>query len=930
MIVLILKLTSLLGMITVSACLNAERKALFASMAGIYTEETSLNRPPTLQKTILITVHDSSLGLDQYFNNLICICRHYHYKLLMYTLGDEEKAQQSLMNSTHVKFISFPTHSLDKYHELLKPRLLRDEEIFHVDYNTSIANISTYSFGPLVKYIPMLEILSAGYHVLHLDPNIAIFHDVLPYLFPSSSYPSSEDLFPSLNMIALPNIPNCVFPSFHSLLPKTSLQINNGFVFFRTSNVTLDFVSALILELMHQYAMFDGEILIRIVSDKQAEWVGDCNSELFFSSSANSSLNATKNLNTFRYCLLNEFRFQNGIMASHCSQGYGYSDFSVIDLYQLGMEKFGVRYPGAHRGQIIYSPLVTVYSHSLHSFAAYSQSAPWLYQVINNTEACIPFNLNSSFYGSQQKVETSRSAVNMRLKKLRSTLIESAMYVFAHQPQIFFTYFKGQLVQEQNVTSKGKVMTLWSFLHFLLPIQLKYPFVYVPTNHSIYDTKHPLTHHRGYMSDYSTLQRYMQVEDFSLVQPSKLLQYKRHQWQENLLRDDNPSRNETVRKVLAAAAGVYVHEQPTYLKLYPELSKTVLLVYYEPSGSQEYYLFNLICLTRHYQLKLVIYILDRKIIDFKKEKLRLESLSPYVSVLTYPYHLLWSFVLRKTTTFMHSSQVDISRTFTVRNLPSFKDYCDTIKFIPIYEVLTLGFGVIYLDTDIALLKDPIPFLMRGEADLSFSIEIRGCTYPTVIEAKSGYRFWNGLEPNVGVVRLRPTVNTVQFVSTWISMMLENSLRSPKCAYGQKLFSTVSRSLKAIRRSDCNSESTSPLLLVGNISNTAPPSFCFLSELMFANGYMEYVCGKNRIGLNRQANRTLLLDAFKKHGSSTAYSLPAESKIMLAFHPAGLHLNHIPQESKLNEMETKGYQVYDRSNQSCLPFNFSRSYYAKNI
>jgi hypothetical protein len=37
-----------------------------------------------------------------------------------------------------------------------------------------------------------------------------------------------------------------------------------------------------------------------------------------------------------------------------------------------------------------------------------------------------------------------------------------------------------------------------------------------------------------------------------------------------------------------------------------------------------------------------------------------------------------------------------------------------------------GLDVVYLDIDIALVKDPLPFLARGADDISVSPEVRGC------------------------------------------------------------------------------------------------------------------------------------------------------------------------------------------------------------
>ena len=921
-----LKLVLSLLLLHLISCLDASRQDLLDYAAGVYTAESYFDSSPTLQNTILLTVHDPALELDLYINNLICICKNFHYKLLVYTLSDEA-VPKSLFNSTHVRFISFPTAVLNPFRSHIRPRNLNPDELFNVDYNTTSTNMTSFSFGPLVKYIPMVEVLQAGYHALYLDPNIALFHDIIPYLFPLPTPTSS--LYPMLNMIAIPDVLDCIFPSFHSLIPKSSIRINSGLLFLRKSPVTLDFVNALILKFVQQYAMYDGKVFSQVVAEKKAEWTNDCNNANHLPSESSS---LSKNANVFRYCLLNEFLFQNGVMASHCSHGYDSSDSSIYDLYLLGMQKFGIQMYSIHTGKPISSPFAIIFSHTLYSTAVYSQTAPWLYYLVNNTKSCRVYDFHSTFYGSRKKLDIELRGVNNRVKHMRSFFAEGKMYVFAHQPHIYFKYSNWELVQMKSIKRDEKPTILRSFLHFLIGLQLKYPFIYKSLNCSVYETKHPLIYRDRYITDFSNIQGYIQTEDLSLVQPSFLLQYKRLHWQENLIRDNNSTRNETaIKEVLAAAAGIYVHEEPSYLRLYPELSKTVLMTFYEPSESsrEEEYLFNLICFAQHYQLKLVVYVLDRKFTSFKTEKLRLESLSPLVTVLTFPYHILWKFSLKKGTPFVYDSQSYLFRSFALKDMPSLKDLCDAMKLIVIYEALVLGFGVIFLDSDVALLKDPIPFLMRGAADISFSAAIKGCSYPHLIESTSGYKFWSSLEPNLGIVRLRPTESAILLVSTWLEVMLEMNVHSPKCSRGRKLFFQVSVTLKASRRSDCNIAMTKPISFVRETLFLVRPTFCYLSEFQFANGYMENVCGMNKLGINKWANRTQLLEAYRVHGASTAYYSPEKSMTALVYHPAAVHVNYPLPSHKGNEMEKKGLQVYQKALHSCEPFDFTRTtYYTK--
>lgn len=64
---------------------------------------------------------------------------------------------------------------------------------------------------------------------------------------------------------------------------------------------------------------------------------------------------------------------------------------------------------------------------------------------------------------------------------------------------------------------------------------------------------------------------------------------------------------------------------------------------------------------------------------------------------------------------------------------NFATYGALCMLIPAYEVLQAGYNVIYFDLDIGLVQDPVPFLLKGNADFVVSPETRGCfeTYPSI-------------------------------------------------------------------------------------------------------------------------------------------------------------------------------------------------------
>ena len=319
-----------------------------------------------------------------------------------------------------------------------------------------------------------------------------------------------------------------------------------------------------------------------------------------------------------------------------------------------------------------------------------------------------------------------------------------------------------------------------------------------------------------------------------------------------------------------------------------------------------------------------MYVLARRLTDFPQERRRLQVLGDHVFVLDFPYALLWTTLLRKTGTFYHDSQRDLFRTLVLTDIPSFKEYCDAMKFTVMLEVLSLGFDLVYLDTDLALVADPMPYLLRGSADMAFSIEHKGCTYPTWIHGASprGFRFWEGLEPNVGVIRLRATDHAIALLSSWTYLILNTNVKGSGCANGQKLFFHTKRWTGAQRTDDCTT--STPL----SASLATHPTYCYLPELLFANGYMEFLCAMNMVGRNRQANKTALIEAYQRYGVTTNLSL-GSAAVRTVYHPAILHFNFLYPTHKPAELEKKGFLLYSRANRSCLPFDLKTSYYAGN-
>lgn len=165
-------------------------------------------------------------------------------------------------------------------------------------------------------------------------------------------------------------------------------------------------------------------------------------------------------------------------------------------------------------------------------------------------------------------------------------------------------------------------------------------------------------------------------------------------WERNLEQSRGRRDMDSVKFLLEAAAGVYTSsriEKQSDNTIFSSLERTVLLVYFEPLGEQEFYLRNMVCYARHYGLKLVIYVNSRK---YKDHYIHIDSwtaLHPEVYVIDYPYELLWSNLLKQNSDFHHEGQLEYFRTYLMQDVPSIKEFCDLMKFIAILEVLSFNF-----------------------------------------------------------------------------------------------------------------------------------------------------------------------------------------------------------------------------------------------
>jgi hypothetical protein len=158
------------------------------------------------------------------------------------------------------------------------------------------------------------------------------------------------------------------------------------------------------------------------------------------------------------------------------------------------------------------------------------------------------------------------------------------------------------------------------------------------------------------------------------------------------------------------------------------VEKTVLLSVISLSDGKAMSLYmqmlrNWLCYTAHYDYMPVVYFLSQSGPTNQSESVKQEgSLQAFFEELKeinenaifvdYPAHLFWSLLSKKK---IWRNKIN-DRNFVdfEGNHPSFAHHGAFVMLVPILEVVELGHSVIYMDIDIALVRDPIPFIALGE------------------------------------------------------------------------------------------------------------------------------------------------------------------------------------------------------------------------
>ena len=245
---------------------------------------------------------------------------------------------------------------------------------------------------------------------------------------------------------------------------------------------------------------------------------------------------------------------------------------------------------------------------------------------------------------------------------------------------------------------------------------------------------------------------------------------------------------------------------------------------------------NFLCYLQFYKIKVLLVLLDDNQVNFEKEAQNISALfKDTVTILPYPFNLFWSFVSSKKTVI----KTDYNTGDYQGSIPSFQHFGALVTLVPIFEILREGYDVIYFDVDISLLRNPLPFLTLGDADFIASQELRSCDFPSFI---SKLTQWTTMEPNTGVLYVKATTASRQFMRKWIVEMVELNKMNDQRVLS---FQFVKNSMHTTSCNIDRERAGSPHADLAGPASANQFKYCFLNEFVFQNGKMEFFCRTGR-------------------------------------------------------------------------------------
>ena len=318
----------------------------------------------------------------------------------------------------------------------------------------------------------------------------------------------------------------------------------------------------------------------------------------------------------------------------------------------------------------------------------------------------------------------------------------------------------------------------------------------------------------------------------------------------------DPNRLPIVKKIISEVSGIY-RDKAKAKEFGIEMHVLVNVISYhkESTGARYFNLLeNWFCFASHFGLRPLTYLVPNEDFTFEETVRDLIKLGFHGDFAPYPTELFWSIVSKKRT----EVKSGFGKSDFGGIIPSFSRFGALVMLVPLLEVLELGYSVIYIDLDVAFVHDPIPGLIRGNADISLSLEMKTCICPSVLSVAMNTQ-WSELEPNTGIMHIRATKPTLSLIHRWFQRIVdENCSNDQKVLklkdYGGNIdfscneyLSKHEKSLKPVYNKFLSQHGYHYIpdeTLINSNEIIRNVTFCFLNEYEFQNGKVGLQCSKN--------------------------------------------------------------------------------------
>lgn len=334
-------------------------------------------------------------------------------------------------------------------------------------------------------------------------------------------------------------------------------------------------------------------------------------------------------------------------------------------------------------------------------------------------------------------------------------------------------------------------------------------------------------------------------------------------WEQLSNKTFDSNRKFEIGKTLSQVAGVYFNKSKSKdLNIEKTVLVNVLSININKDIDSKYLelLRNWYCFAKQHGLKPLTYIVPSIEHNYTQQVDEFRSLGLNGSFAPYPTSLFWKIVSKKKTSIMGGRH----RVSYAGSTPTFKHFGALVMLVPIFEVLELGYDAVYFDLDIAFVRDPIPDIVKGSADLAVSMEMRTCILPSVLSIAK-LTTWKDIEPNTGVMIARSTAKGIDFFQRWLDKIVQDNVNNDQKALlfdelGSKMTFNCNPSLEKYAGNELKS------FIDANAS--ASHRHCFLNEFLYQNGKVAFGCAFGKGGSQHEYVLGMVEQGFTREDPDT--------------------------------------------------------------